>query len=78
MFSVQVLKVRKVVQGLVGNLVQMENQDQEDLKVLKECQVHLDQDLKDFLERRYYNHTETHYCNMGNRYLFNNLCQLNR
>lgn len=45
--------MRKVVQGLVGNLDQMEHQDQEDSKVLKENQVHLDQDLKDFQERRY-------------------------
>lgn len=48
----QVLKVRKVVQGLLGNLDQKEIQDQEDLKVLKGNQAHLDQDLKDFQERR--------------------------
>lgn len=35
-FFVQVSKVRKVPQAPAGNLVQMENQDQEDLKVLKE------------------------------------------
>lgn len=48
----QVVKVRKVCQGLVDNLVQMGGLDQTDLKVLKVNQVHLDQDPKDFQERR--------------------------
>lgn len=63
----QVLKVRKVVQGLAGNLDQMENQDQEDLKVRKENQVHLDQDLKDFQERRGIQDVQDHQVRRGNQ-----------
>lgn len=50
--SVKVVKVRKVVLGLVEHLVQMESREQEDLKVLKGKRAHLDQDLKDNQERR--------------------------
>lgn len=52
------LKERKVVQGLVGSLDQMEYLDKEDLKVLKENKVHLDQGQKEFRERRYHTNTE--------------------
>lgn len=48
----QVVKVTEVSRGLVVSLVQMECQDQEELKVLKENQVHLDQGPKGFKERR--------------------------
>lgn len=47
MFSVQGVKVTKVVQGHVGVLVNMEKKDWMDQKVLRENKVHLDQDLKD-------------------------------
>ena len=46
--------MRKVCQGLVDHLVQLETQEQGDLKVLKENQVLLDQDPKEFQERRYH------------------------
>ena len=55
-FSAQVTKVKEVLQAHVGYLAQMENQVQEDLKVLKENLVHLDQELKDVQEIRYCTH----------------------
>lgn len=63
----QVLKVGKVVQGLVGNLDQVEYQDQEDLKVLKEKQVHLDPDQKDLQKRREIQDVQEHQVQRGNR-----------
>lgn len=63
----QVLKVKKVVQGLVENLDQMEYQAQLDLKVLKENQVHLDQDLKAFQERRGIQDVQDHQVQRGNQ-----------
>lgn len=54
LFFIQVIKVRKVQQGLVAILVQVVNQDQQVPKVQKENQVHQDQEPKDVQERRYH------------------------
>lgn len=48
----QAVKVTKAASDLVGFLVQKVNQDQMDLKVLKENRAHLDQDLRDVQESR--------------------------
>lgn len=48
----QVVKARKVTKANVAHLVKMEQKETTDRKVAKENQVHLDQDLKDVLDRR--------------------------
>lgn len=51
----------------MGNVAQLEHQDQEDLKVLRESQVHLGQDLKGFQERRGILDYQDYLVRMGNQ-----------